>query len=90
MPDMPSMDHLVLRCETMGWGYEVGCWVDHAELINSGATVVVDSLCRAEVTDPHGTTVTIEDAKTGHDALARAVGSMESLVKGRVTAGREG
>lgn len=90
MPDMPSFDELVLRCETLGWGYEVGCWVDHAELINGGAKVVVDCECRAEVTDANGVTVTIDDAKTGREALAQAVDGMESVIRGRVTVGREG
>lgn len=90
MPDMPSLDNLVLRCETLGWGYEAGCWVEHADLINGGAKVVVNTECRAEVTDPHGTTIAVEDAKTGREALARAVSGMESVVRGKVTAGREG
>lgn len=89
MPDLPSMDELVLRCETMGWGYEVGCWVDYAEPIGGGK-VALDCSCRAEVTDPHGRTVTIEDAKTGREALAQAVEGMESVIRGKVTAGREG
>lgn len=90
MPDLPSMDELVLRCETMGWGYEVGCWVDSAELINGGTKVAVNTECRAEVTDPHGRTITIEDAKSGREALAQAVEGMESVIRGKVTAGREG
>jgi len=69
---MPSFDDLVARCETMGWGYEVGCWVDYAEPIGGGK-VAFDCSCRAEVTDPHGRTITIEDAKTGREALRQAV-----------------
>lgn len=86
----PSIDSLISRCEDMDWGYELACWVDYAEMMGGGARIAVDRTCRAEVTAPNGVTSTIDDTKTGHEALARAVTSMESVLARQATVGRKG
>lgn len=83
---LPAMDVLVDRCETMGWGYEVACWVDYVERID-GRKRAAGRVCRAEVTEPNGTTLTIDDATTGRDALRRAVTGMERVLARRATVG---
>ena len=82
-----SLDALVARCEAMDWGYEVTCWVAYAEMLG-GARFAADRTCRAEVTEPNGATIAIDDAKTGGEALHRAVTGMESVIARQATAGR--
>lgn len=82
---------LVARCEAMEWGYEVGCWVDYAGPINGGK-IALHRACRAEVTAANGMTITVDDMRTGREALAEAVGGMdmETMVARQATAGRSG
>lgn len=91
MPDMRSFDDLVARCESMQWGYSVACEIEYVTPASKGSVkCAIERWYLAEVSEPGGATITVDDAKSGHEALARAVGGMENVIAGRVTAGREG